>query len=62
MSRYKLERSQKTIKVHKYYCGQMRVSGYSNWQLVATKAAVCKNRDKLINFIDRVRHSKVICL
>jgi hypothetical protein len=28
VSRYKLDRSQKTVMVQDFYCGQMRVSGY----------------------------------
>jgi len=30
VSRYKLSRSQKFVKVHDFNCGQMRVSGYNN--------------------------------
>ena len=32
VSRHKFDRSQKTITVHKVYCGQRRVSGYNNRQ------------------------------
>jgi hypothetical protein len=53
-SRYKLSRSQKTVKIQDLNCGQMSVSGYMNHYRFILGAGAIKNRDKLINPTVRV--------
>ena len=44
VSRYRLSRSQKFVMVQKYYCGQMRVSGYNNqYKFVLSAGAKAKS-------------------
>jgi hypothetical protein len=54
VSRYKLSRSQKAVRVQDFDCGQMRVSGYVNNYKFVLCAEAIKNRDKLIDPTVRV--------
>jgi hypothetical protein len=57
VSRYKLSRSQKTVKVQDFNCGQMRVSGCKSYYKFVLGEGVNKNRDKLIDPTVRVMRS-----
>ena len=54
VSRYKLSRRQRTVTVHDFNCGQMRVSGCNNYCKFVLGAGAIKNRDKLIKHTVRV--------
>jgi len=54
VSRYKYNRSQKTVTKQDFDCGQIRVSGYMNYYKYILGAGANKNRDKLIDPTVRV--------
>ena len=54
VSRYKFDRSQKTITVQDLYCRQMRVSGVQVLAGFVMGAGFCKNHDEPINYTVRV--------
>jgi hypothetical protein len=54
VSRYKLSRSQKFVKVQDFNCVQIRVSGYMNHYKIILGTGAIKNRDKLIDPTVRV--------
>jgi hypothetical protein len=54
VSRYKLSRSQKVVRVQDFDCRQMRVSRYMNHYKFVLGAGAIKNRDKLIDPTVRV--------
>jgi hypothetical protein len=57
VSRDKLSRNHKTVKVLEINCGQMSVSGYMNHYKYVLGAGAFKNRDELIDPTVRVRWS-----
>jgi len=54
VSRYKFDRSQKTVTVQDFNYEQMRVSGYIDSYKFVLGAGAIKNRDKLIKHTVRV--------
>ncbi|MBN2235935.1 MAG: hypothetical protein JW729_00155, partial [Bacteroidales bacterium] len=53
-SRYKFDRSQKTVMVQDFICGQVRVSRCMNHYKFVLHAGAIKNRDELMNYTVRV--------
>jgi len=54
VSRYKFDRSQKSVTLQDLYCGQVRVSGCNGHYKFVMGAVSCKNHDEPINYTVRV--------
>jgi hypothetical protein len=48
VSRYKVDRSQVTVKVQDFYCGQVRVSGCRFWQDLSWEQGFAKTMTSLL--------------